>query len=146
MFSFRVLVYGSKAYQDMVSLRDRVLRKPLGLSFSREYLAKEKDDILIGSFTTTQPEQLVGCCILTPVDVRTVQLRQMAVSPDYQQQGIGSEIVKYAEALATEAGYSTLMMHARATAIHFYTKLGYKTIGATFEEVGIPHVEMQKIL
>ncbi|HEY0273298.1 MAG TPA: GNAT family N-acetyltransferase [Chitinophaga sp.] len=146
MFSFRVLVYGSKAYEEMVSLRDMVLRKPLGLSFSAEYLAKEREDILIGGFTTTQPEHLVGCCILTRVDAQTLQLRQMAVSPAYQQQGIGSDLIEFAEAQAVKAGYTTLMMHARATATGFYTKLGYKTIGAEFEEVGIPHVEMRKRL
>lgn len=146
MFSFRVLVYGSKAYEEMVSLRDAILRKPLGLSFSPEYLAREKDDILIGGFTTTQPEHMVGCCILSRVDDNTVQLRQMAVANDYQQQGVGSDIVEFAEAQAIRAGYKTLMMHARNVAQGFYTKLGYQTVGPEFEEVGIPHYEMRKSL
>lgn len=146
MFSFRVLVYGSKAYDDMVSLRDVVLRKPLGLSFSADYLAREKDDILIGAFTTTSPEHLVGCCILSPADAGTVQLRQMAVSPAYQQQGLGSDIVEFAEGQATSAGFSKLMMHARKEAVGFYTKLGYSNIGEEFEEVGIAHQEMMKDL
>lgn len=130
----------------MVSLRDAILRKPLGLSFSPEYLAREKEDILIGGFTTTQPEHMVGCCILSKVDDHTVQLRQMAVASAYQQQGVGSDIVDFAEAEAVKAGYNTLMMHARTVACGFYTKLGYQTVGEEFEEVGIPHYEMRKNL
>jgi predicted GNAT family N-acyltransferase len=37
-------------------------------------------------------------------------------------------------------------MHARKSAAAFYEKLGYQIIGDAFEEVTIPHYEMQKNL
>jgi predicted GNAT family N-acyltransferase len=37
-------------------------------------------------------------------------------------------------------------MHARKSAVGFYEKLGYKIVGDEFEEVTIPHFEMQKTL
>ena len=40
----------SAEYQQMVKLRDDILRKPLGLSFTPEDLEKEKDNMLIARF------------------------------------------------------------------------------------------------
>jgi predicted GNAT family N-acyltransferase len=37
-------------------------------------------------------------------------------------------------------------MHARMTAVGFYTKLGYAKVGHEFREVGIPHVRMEKYI
>jgi predicted GNAT family N-acyltransferase len=37
-------------------------------------------------------------------------------------------------------------MHARQSAVGFYQKLGYQIRGEEFEEVTIPHYEMQKQL
>ncbi|MBS0026273.1 GNAT family N-acetyltransferase [Chitinophaga sp. 22321] len=147
MLDFRIIEYGSCDYHDMVTLRDEVLRKPLGLSFSAEQLQQEMNDILIAGFTTTGNEnKIAGCCILTPVSENTVQLRQMAVSPSLQGKGVGREIIAFAEEYARKNDFNLLMMHARKEATGFYQKLGYETCGEEFTEVGIPHYEMRKNL
>jgi len=51
--ALRMIDHGTKEYQQMVNLRNEILRKPLGLSFDKEELDKEKDDILMGAFETT---------------------------------------------------------------------------------------------
>ena len=56
------IYHGSKEYQQMVQLRMEILRKPLGLSFTKEELAKEANDILIAAF---DEDEILGCCILT---------------------------------------------------------------------------------
>jgi ribosomal protein S18 acetylase RimI-like enzyme len=52
----------------------------------------------------------------------------------------------FAETLARDKGYKKLMMHARDTAIGFYEKQGYKTLGEQFIEVSLPHHLMEKLL
>lgn len=148
MLDFRIIEYGSCDYHEMVKLRDEVLRKPLGLTFSEEYLQQEINDILIGAFQKDENNNtsLAGCCILSPFSEDTVQLRQMAVSPALQGKGVGRDIILFAEKSATENGFHILMMHARKTAAGFYEKLGYETDGEEFTEVGIPHYEMRKKL
>jgi N-acetylglutamate synthase-like GNAT family acetyltransferase len=147
MFSFRIIEYGSCDYQDMVALRDAVLRKPLGLIFTPAYLQQEINDCLIGCYTLENDlEKLAGCCVLTPLDEKTVQLRQMAVRPELQGKGIGRDIIAFAEKEARRNGFETLVMHARKTATGFYEKLGYEIHGNEFSEVGIPHYEMKKKL
>jgi predicted GNAT family N-acyltransferase len=135
--------HGSKEYLQMVALRKEILRKPLGLSFTEEELAKEKEDILIGAF---DDDTILACCLLTKMDDKCVKLRQMAVQNNLQGKGIGASMMNFAETLARDKGFKKLVMHARKTALGFYEKLGYKAFGEEFEEVTIPHYEMEKKL
>lgn len=147
MTGFRIIEYGSCDYHSMVELRNDVLRKPLGLSFTTEQLQEEMNDILIGCFDHDNNKSiLIGCCILTPLDQHRVQLRQMAVSPDLQGKGLGRDIINFAERYAIDNGFDILTMHARKVATGFYLRLGYEIRGEEFTEVGIPHYEMRKIL
>jgi N-acetylglutamate synthase-like GNAT family acetyltransferase len=84
--AIKILDHGSKDYQKMVEMRYNILRKPLGITFSPEELAREKEDILIGCF---EEDKLEGCCLLTKTNPTTVKLRQMAVTSGLQGKGIG---------------------------------------------------------
>jgi predicted N-acetyltransferase YhbS len=135
--------YGTPEYETMLRLRYDLLRKPLGLSFDPKELEKEKDDVLIGAF---EDEKMLGCCLLTRVDSKTLRLRQMAVYNNLQGKGIGRALMIFAENIARDMGYEILMMHARVTAIGFYEKLGYVKKDGQFIEITIPHVIMEKRL
>jgi predicted GNAT family N-acyltransferase len=135
--------HGSKEYQQMVKLRYEIMRKPLGLSFSPEELAKEKKDILIGAF---DEDDMLGCCILTDMHNGCARLRQMAVKKNMQGKGIGESIMTFAENLARDKGFKSLTMHARDSALGFYEKFGYKVKGDQFVEINIPHHIMEKRL
>ena len=141
--ALRMIDHGTKEYQQMVNLRNEILRKPLGLSLDKEELDKEKDDILMGAF---EDDKLLGCCLLTRMDVFTVRLRQMAVPNNMQGKGVGRALMIFAENIARDLGYRKLCMHARQTAVGFYQKLGYSISGEPFEEVTIPHYIMEKAL
>ena len=127
----------------MVHLRMEILRKPLGLKFDPEELEREKEDLLMGAF---EEDKLLGCCLLTQVDKRTLRLRQMAVPNNMQGKGIGRALMIFCENVARDRGYRKLIMHARKTALGFYEKLGYHVAGAEFVEVTIPHYIMEKDL
>ncbi len=135
--------HGTPEYLQMVQLRDQVLRRPLGLSFSHDELLKEKDDILI---VCVDDGDLLGCCILTKIDNHTMRIRQMAVPDKLHGKGIGASIMSFAETLAKDKGFRTMTMHARDTAIGFYEKFGYKIKGQQFREVNLPHHIMEKKL
>jgi predicted GNAT family N-acyltransferase len=135
--------HGSKEYKQMIALRNEILRKPLGLNFSEEELAKEKDDILIGAF---DEDKILACCLLTKVDKATIKLRQMAVQNNLQGKGIGASIMNFAENVARDKGYKKLTMHARNNAVGFYEKFNFKVNSNQFIEVNIPHFVMEKQL
>ncbi|MBX3256632.1 MAG: GNAT family N-acetyltransferase [Chitinophagaceae bacterium] len=139
----KIIDHGSPEYQQMIRLRDEILRKPLGLYFDPEDLNKEKDDVLMGAF---EEDKLIGCCVLTRFNSTTCRLRQMAVSSNLQQKGIGATLMNFAENVAREKGYEKLMMHARKSAVGFYQRFGYTISGNEFQEVTIPHYAMEKRL
>ncbi|MBM3443769.1 MAG: GNAT family N-acetyltransferase [Bacteroidetes bacterium] len=137
----KIIDHGSKEYEQMIALRMDILRRPLGLSFTPEDLEKEKNDILIGAF---DDDDLVACCLLTRLSTTTCKLRQMAVTQQMQRNGLGAAMMYYAERVAKGAGFSSIVMNARKTAVGFYEKLGYKVEGEEFTEVTLPHFLMQK--
>jgi GNAT superfamily N-acetyltransferase len=141
--ALKILDYGSHEYQQMVKLRDEILRKPLGLGFTPQELEEEKDNMLIGAF---EEEDILGCCMLVEENPETVRLRQMAVLNDLQGKGIGRALMSFAENIARDRGYKKLSMHARKNAIGFYEKMGYNVAGNEFTEVTIPHFVMEKKL
>ena len=141
--ALKIIDYGSPEYQQMVKLRDTVLRKPLGLTFAPEDLESEKDNILIAAF---EEERMLGCCMLVEERPDIVRLRQMAVINPLQGKGIGRALMNFAENIARDRGYKIVKMHARNNSVGFYEKVGYKKKGDEFIEVTIPHYVMEKLL
>lgn len=141
--ALKIIDYGTKEYEQMLKLRDDILRKPLGLDFSTDELEKEKQNMHIAAY---EDEQMLGCCMLVQEDPETVRLRQMAVVNDVQGKGIGRALMQFAENLARDRGFKRITMHARKAALGFYEKMGYKKKGTEFTEITIPHVVMEKEL
>ena len=141
--ALKIIDFGSPEYQQMVRLRDAVLRKPLGLTFTQDDLESEKDNILIAAF---EEERMLGCCMLVEERPDIVRLRQMAVLNALQGKGVGRALINFAENIARDRGYKIVKMHARNNSIGFYEKVGYKKKGDEFIEVTIPHYVMEKML
>lgn len=141
--ALKIIDYGTAEYEQMLKLRDVVLRKPLGIHFSDDELEAEKSNLLIAAY---EDKQMTGCCMLVEEGAQTVRLRQMAVLKDLQGKGLGKALMTFAENLARDRGYKRITMHARKNAVGFYEKMGYKQIGDEFQEVTIPHFVMEKML
>jgi len=141
--ALKIIDHGTPEYLQMVKLRDDILRRPLGLKFTKEELESEKDNMLIAAF---EDERILGCCMLLEEEPTIVRLRQMAVLNDLQGKGIGRALMNFAENLARDRGYKIIRMHARINAVGFYEKVGYRSKGQQFIEVTIPHYVMEKLL
>lgn len=70
------------------------------------------------------------------------KLERFAVLPDFRGRGYGTKLVQSLVADAQRAGFDTFLIHAQAHLEDWYVDLGFQPTGRTFEEVGIPHVEM----
>ena len=139
----KTVAYQSEEYKQILQLRNDVLRAPLGLTFSEDFLARDVDNILIGAFIG---DEIIGCCQLEKAGKDTYQLRQMAVADKLQGGGIGSKIIQYAEKVAKQEEGTQITLHARQVAAGFYRKLGYTPVGDQFMELELPHIEMVKDL
>ena len=136
--------FGSSRYNELVELRYKILLEPLGLKFLDSFRAKEANYLHIGCVEQLD-DKLVGGLILAPLDNERIRLMQVAVDTVYRGEGVGRELVKYAEKRAKEAGYSQIM-HAMLSVVGFYEKLGYHAEGDVFDEQGITFLKMVKDL
>src|SRR5713101_892341 len=93
----KTIFHNSPEYKAEVTFRSSILRQPLGLSFSADQLSAEADSHHIGCYIDGQ---LVGCLVLKPIDVKQIQMRQVAVDENVKGRGIGRMMVKYSEELA----------------------------------------------
>jgi len=135
--------HGTDAYTESVALRNEILRAPLGLQFTPAEIAQDRDSYHLAGWLDGA---IVACVVLTPQSDAQVRMRQFAVRTERQRQGIGTALVRYAEAFSVGRGFTTITLHARATARQFYSRAGYSILGDTFTEVTIPHVPMAKNL
>jgi predicted GNAT family N-acyltransferase len=139
---FKVIDFGSDDYKKSVSLREEILRKPLGLTFAQEELELEKEHIHIAGFLG---QELCAAAVLVP-EGHTTKMQRVATKASFQNKGIGSLMMAFCEEYAREQGYGSVYCHARGTAIPFYLKNQYALEGDPFDEDGIPHHKMRKIL
>ncbi len=137
--------FGSSRYNELVELRYKILLEPLGLKFLDSFRAKEANYLHIGCIEQLD-DKLVGGLILAPLDNEKIRLMQVAVDTVYRGEGVGRELVKYAEKRAKKAGYSQIVMHAMLSVVGFYEKLGYHAEGDIFDEQGITFLKMVKDL
>ena len=81
-------------------------------------------------------------------DHARLQLRQLAVRPEFRGLGIGRALVEALEEHAREAGADEVWLNARDNAYAFYERLGYEFTGPEFrsELTGIEHRPMRKVL
>jgi hypothetical protein len=140
---FERIQFDSPLYPESLSLRDEVLRKPLGLEWMDAEREAEAHCVHLAGIDGTR---VVAILLLQPIDAGTVKMRQVAVDPDMQRAGIGSKLVAFAEETARALGYHKICAHVRLSAVEFYLKLGYTMVGDPFVEITIPHLLATKQL
>ena len=137
---FKIITHGSKEWETAVKLREDILRKPLGDSFTPEELEEEKNHIQIAVFNANK---IIGTAVLVP-EGSSLKMQRVVVNDDLRNQNIGSKMMTFCENYAHSKGYQTMYCHARNSAVNFYSKNNYNAQGDYFDEDGIPHLKMYK--
>lgn len=143
MITFRRITTQDPEYNREKELRERVLRKPLGLSLSDHDLRGEDEQVHIVAMDDAGQ---VIACVLVAFPEDTAKIRQIAVDEAWRGQGIGIELMQRAEAAVKERGVDRAILHARATAWGFFERIGYTATSDVFTEVTLQHVKMKKSL
>lgn len=139
---FKIVEYGSEEYKKAVALREEILRKPLGLNFTKEELELEKEHVHIAGFLG---HELCTTAVLVP-DGNALKMQRVASKAQFQGKGIGSALMHFCEEYAKQHGFKSIYCHARSTAVQFYLKNQYLLESEPFDEDGIPHRKMRKTI
>jgi YbgC/YbaW family acyl-CoA thioester hydrolase len=70
------------------------------------------------------------------------KIGRMAVAATMRSSGIGRTLLDALIEAARQRGDREVILHAQASAVPFYARAGFVARGDTFDEAGIPHVEM----
>lgn len=138
------IVHASLDYQQALRLRQEVLRAPLGLNIRDDDLSQEHLFQHFGLFG--EVGKLLACASLVSLGEHRYQIKQMAVAPKFQRQGLGRELLRGIENDIAGNGGGTIVIEARDYAMGFYAGLGYEAEGEWFSKVGIAHKRMLKTL
>ena len=125
---------------EMFDQRWLVLRSPLGME-----KGSERDNYEDGAV------HLVGICdrqIIASARLRELSpelgsISYVAVLPEFQNQGIGTQLIEALIAKAQAKNLKTLRLKSRINAIKFYQRIGFIEQGNQMDFLGIPHIFMQ---
>jgi predicted GNAT family N-acyltransferase len=137
------IIYKSPEYIQEIELRNQVLRYPLKMSLTEEDILNDEKDFHLGLF---KEKTLIACLVLKPLSETEMKMRQVAVDPNFQGQGLGKQLVTHSENFSVGKGFKKIVLNARTGAVPFYQSLGYKITSDLFDEVNIPHYKMSKDL
>lgn len=129
----------------MFHLRWDILRRPWGQAPGSE--RDELEDSAWHRIVLTTNQEIIGTGRLHQVDLKTAQIRYMAVKENYRSMGIGKQILLSLEEQAHSSGLKTIRLDAREIALPFYQSQGYESIRKSHVLFNvIQHIEMQKAL
>ena len=88
----------------------------------------------------------VGTARARPIDDKTIKFERVAVLKEFRGRDFGKSLMELAISDATENGYRKAILNAQTHAEPFYQSLGFSQQGERFEEAGIPHIQMIRML
>ncbi len=74
------------------------------------------------------------------------KIGRMAVHRALRGSGVGQQVLQSLMDVASQRGDAQVMLHAQRSAVGFYQRQGFKPRGQPFDEAGIAHIEMFKVL
>lgn len=141
--SIEEIRFGSPDYRTVLGFRDRILRKPLGMTLSPGDTAGEGKQ---RHFVLRHADAILAGVIAVEVDHQTIRLRQMWVCDVVAGNGNGRALLDGVEKMLKSEGAREIKLNARLSVRGFYEKCGYGIEGEIFDEIGIPHIRMARII
>jgi ElaA protein len=80
------------------------------------------------------------------LDERTAKIGRVAVAKPCREKGIGKQLMLAALEQLKRDAFAAAVLTAQVQVIGFYEKLGFVAEGPVFDEAGIPHRKMTRVL
>jgi predicted GNAT family N-acyltransferase len=111
-----------------------------------EEIELDADDAHAFHALATVGGDAIGCGRMLDHGDSEVKIGRMAVLPQFRGTGIGRDILRFLMDRARARGLRKAVLHAQLSAEGFYLKEGFTPIGDVFDEAGIAHRKMEKLL
>jgi predicted GNAT family N-acyltransferase len=128
---------------DAARVRDAVFVREQQIPADLEWDAADRDALHAVAYRERPGDRHpVGTGRLLP----TGAIGRMAVLRDARRGGIGSRVLETLIGHAEQRGDTHVELYAQRAAVPFYQRHGFAIIGEEFEEAGMPHVQMLRVL
>ncbi|MFP5272076.1 GNAT family N-acetyltransferase [Coleofasciculus sp.] len=124
-------------------VRQSVFHIEQGVDPSLDLDGKDETADHILAYIENQP---VGTVRVRYLDHQTAKIERLAVLSEFRGQGIGKRLMEEALNIAANKQINTVVIHAQDYVKSLYLKLGFLPEGERFEEAGISHLKMIKLL
>lgn len=94
-------------------------------------------------FTIWDGEKIVAC-LRANENGKLLHMGRFAVVKELRRNGYGKILMEKLTEYAREKGYKGIELSAVETAVGFYEKQGFSTVGDYYLETGVPHIYMKK--
>ena len=133
-------VKNQQELEEMFYQRWLVLRSPLGME-----IGSERDNHEDGALHLIAmcDRKIIASARLRELSPKLGSISYVAVLPEFQNQGIGTKLIKNLIAKAQQKNLKILRLMSRINAIKFYKRLGFSEQENPFDYLGIPHIFMQ---
>jgi predicted GNAT family N-acyltransferase len=109
----------------------------------REEELDELDDIAVHCVAYLDDRTPVAAGRLVLMD-GYAKIGRMAVLATHRKTGLGARILEALEREGASRGVRLFRLSAQLSARGFYDRAGYTPLGDVYDEVGIPHIAMEK--
>jgi acetyl esterase len=125
-------------------LRTEVFVQEQGVDASEEW--DEFDETALHAVLVNTHGHPVATGRLLQPEPGVGQIGRMAVARAKRGHGFGAHILQALMSQAQARGDHTLVLHAQRHAEGFYARVGFEPVGEPYEEAGMPHITMQRVI
>ena len=125
-------------------VRTQVFVQEQGIDAKDEWDAA--DASAVHAVITNRFGQPLGTARLLEKSPGIAQIGRMAVVRVMRGSGLGGQLLNALVDIAKARGDKEVHLHAQCSAQAFYAREGFMPVGEPFDEVGIAHIEMRKVL
>lgn len=142
------VVTSGEGFQACLSLRREVFIDEQGVSEADELDDRDPECVHFLALPTASAPfaEAVGTARLLETEEGQAKAQRVAVRRAARRQNIGRLLMTAVEDEARRRGFRELLLSAQLTAIPFYERLGYVAHGAPYDDAGILHRDMSKVL
>ncbi|WP_233442741.1 GNAT family N-acetyltransferase [Trichococcus shcherbakoviae] len=133
----------SKTYRDALDIRKEVFVEEQQVPVSIEIDDLEDKTLHLVGYEESVP---VATARIYPMENGKYKVQRVAIRKAVREKKYGSILMQEIERHVRELGGKRLFLGAQNHAIGFYEKVGYKICGEEYEEAGIQHHDMDKML
>ena len=126
--------------RDAISVRIAVFVDEQGIPREEELDAFDDAAVHCVAYKAGEPAG-AGRLVLMESDGK---IGRMAVLKQHRGTGLGVQVLDALEHEGRERGVRLFKLSAQLTARGFYGRAGYTEVGDVYDEVGIPHIAMEK--